>query len=141
MKVLLAFDGTPASERALKRLTELLPGQELDVVVLGVCVRTPEPVVAATEGGVGLWPGPDMQAAEHHLAWACHELATCGITARVLLREGQDTTETVLAAAEELQVDLIVTGCHHKGWLGRLLLGSVSAGLAARASTPLLIVP
>lgn len=46
----------------------------------------------------------------------------------------------IVETAERSRCDLIVMGSHGRGALGRLLLGSVTARVAATCSVPLLIV-
>ena len=48
--------------------------------------------------------------------------------------------EAILRLAEEEQVDLIVMGSHGRGWLGRLLMGSVAENVMRHATCPVLIV-
>jgi nucleotide-binding universal stress UspA family protein len=55
------------------------------------------------------------------------------------LREGR-TMEEIVEQAEELDAGLIVVGSRRMGRLGRLVMGSVSTGLAHRSSRPVLIL-
>ncbi|HEX4145467.1 MAG TPA: universal stress protein [Pirellulales bacterium] len=48
--------------------------------------------------------------------------------------------EAILRLAEEEQADLIVMGSHGRGWLGRLLMGSVAENVMRHATCPVLIV-
>ena len=48
--------------------------------------------------------------------------------------------EMILALAAEEGVDLIVMGSHGRGWLGRLLMGSVAECVMRHATCPVLIV-
>jgi nucleotide-binding universal stress UspA family protein len=48
--------------------------------------------------------------------------------------------EHIVGLAEEEGVDLIVMGSHGRGWLGRLLMGSVAENVMRNASCPVLIV-
>jgi nucleotide-binding universal stress UspA family protein len=57
-----------------------------------------------------------------------------------LLRCG-DPTEEILRTAETLRCDLIVMGTHGRTWLGRLLMGSVAAGVARAAPCAVLTTP
>jgi nucleotide-binding universal stress UspA family protein len=141
MKILLATNGTPSSDRAIARVAELTPSVPREVILLHVRTQAPEPVLVAMEGGLALAPeaeGPDLEA---HLAYACTQLARQGLGTRAMLVRGADPIHRILEIAEEEAVDLIVVGTRHLGALGRLLLGSVSGGLATQARFPLLIVP
>ena len=52
-----------------------------------------------------------------------------------------DPTKAVLALAEQIEPDLIVAGSHGRGFLTRLLLGSVSQNLVRNAKCSVLITP
>jgi nucleotide-binding universal stress UspA family protein len=56
-----------------------------------------------------------------------------------LLREGHPPDE-ILAAAESLGADLIVTGSHGRGRIAQFILGSTADALVRRALCPVLIV-
>jgi nucleotide-binding universal stress UspA family protein len=57
-----------------------------------------------------------------------------------LLRCGNPTQE-ILRAARKLRSDLIVMGTHGRTWLGRLLMGSVTAGVVRAAPCAVLTTP
>lgn len=54
---------------------------------------------------------------------------------------GEHPVETLVAAAEEEAVQLLVAGTHGHGRVRRALIGSVAMGLAQSAPCPVLIVP
>jgi nucleotide-binding universal stress UspA family protein len=62
-----------------------------------------------------------------------------GTVAGAYLREGQ-AVEEIVEQAEEIGAGLIIVGSRGRGRIGRLVLGSVSMGLAHRSSRPVLIV-
>jgi nucleotide-binding universal stress UspA family protein len=57
-----------------------------------------------------------------------------------LLRCGNPIQE-ILRAASKLRSDLIVMGTHGRTWLGRLLVGSVAAGVVRAAPCAVLTIP
>ena len=65
--------------------------------------------------------------------------AVGGAVAGAHLREGHSVAE-ILALADELDAGLVVVGSRGMGPIQRLLLGSVSEGLAHRTTRPLLVV-
>jgi nucleotide-binding universal stress UspA family protein len=123
MKILVATDGQPWSERALKRVADLTPEQRREVLVLAV-----QP------------PGPAIREVDLALARACEILGREGIVPRTLRRQG-DPGEEIAELAGSESVDMIVVGTHQRDALTRAMIGSVSRGLAQRAHIPVLIVP
>jgi nucleotide-binding universal stress UspA family protein len=57
-----------------------------------------------------------------------------------IVREGP-ATDTIARAVAESDADLLVVGSHGRGWVDRLLLGSVTEQLLSRLPTSMLIVP
>lgn len=49
--------------------------------------------------------------------------------------------ETILYAANEMKVDLIVMGSHSKRWLEKILVGSVTEEVLRDSTIPLFIIP
>ena len=64
-----------------------------------------------------------------------------GVTTAVSVLEGRFVAETILAAAERLDVDLVVLGSHGRSGLKRALLGSVAEQVARQSPRPVLITP
>ncbi len=62
-----------------------------------------------------------------------------GTVAEVNLREGR-AVEEIIARADEIGAGLVIVGSRGMGRLGRLVMGSVSTGLAHRSHCPVLIV-
>ena len=62
-----------------------------------------------------------------------------GVAVSFLVWTG-DPGESIVAAAESEEADIILVGAHTRGVLGRLLMGSVSEYVARHASCPVLIV-
>jgi nucleotide-binding universal stress UspA family protein len=63
-----------------------------------------------------------------------------GVDAEYLLWQGSPVEAITEAAASE-GAEMIVVGTHRRSGAGRMLLGSVSDGLARTARVPVLIVP
>ncbi|MDO9614021.1 MAG: universal stress protein, partial [Bacteroidota bacterium] len=49
--------------------------------------------------------------------------------------------ETILYAANEMKVDIIVMGTHSKRWLEKILVGSVTEEVLRDSTIPLFIIP
>jgi nucleotide-binding universal stress UspA family protein len=56
------------------------------------------------------------------------------------LKEGE-FAETILNCARELEADIIVIGSQSKGWIGNIVIGSVTEEVLRHTTIPLLIVP
>jgi nucleotide-binding universal stress UspA family protein len=133
--ILVAYDGSDASERAFRVAVALARAFGGRVRVVSVCELPPSPldalpVVAEDERA---WAGQALaELARSVPASDCavdSELAF-GIPAKVLLDQ-----------AVEHAVDHIVIGRTGKGGIARLLLGSVSRDVAGRAKVGVTLVP
>jgi nucleotide-binding universal stress UspA family protein len=69
-----------------------------------------------------------------------HEASEHGVSTRTSVLEGLSATDTILQAAERLDVDIIALGSHGRSGLTRTLLGSVAEEIARRSTRPVLIV-
>ncbi len=125
-KILLAYDGTPAAERALETAAELARLSGSPVTVVGVVPPVPY--------GSELYPvfveGPDdLRLA---LEGARDTLLARGVDATVREYEG-DPAGTIEHLADVDGADVIVVGSRGRSALRRLFGGSVSAHVAAHA--------
>jgi nucleotide-binding universal stress UspA family protein len=136
-RLLLATDLSAASERAAEEAISLAVESGAQLVVLSVIdsgrlrlpggrmVRRVDQERARIETGV-------QQLVTRALA--------AGVRAAYLVWEG-DPAESILAASEAENVDVIVLGSHRRGLLGRLVLGSTSARVSEQAKRRVVVVP
>ena len=68
------------------------------------------------------------------------EAEKLGITTHVSVIDGGKAAETIMQAAERLNVDAISLGSHGRGGLARALLGSVAEEVVRRSTRPVLVV-
>jgi nucleotide-binding universal stress UspA family protein len=68
------------------------------------------------------------------------EAETLGITTHISVIDGGKPSETIVQAAERLNVDAISLASHGRGGLKRALLGSVAEEVVRRSSRPVLVV-
>jgi len=61
-------------------------------------------------------------------------------TIQTLVKEG-DFGESILKAAMDLHVDIIVMGSHSRNWLDEVLVGSVTEKVLHHTSIPIFIIP
>jgi nucleotide-binding universal stress UspA family protein len=133
-RVLAAVDLSAAARptiEAAERVAELL-GAELRVL----CAIEPLPIIpeapnfdlanhyAVTEDQIAQEVWPLLQASK----------------AEKVIRYGT-AVETLLQEVADWDADLVVVGSHGKGWVDRLLVGSVTERLLNRLPTSLLVVP
>ena len=133
--IVLGYDDTDASKRALARSVQLVKAFGSKLVVTSVApVNTP-----ATARSAG--PDPVDTPAEHaaELAAARRQLEAEGLTAQYVEVVGHPA-ESILSVATEHSADLIVVGTREGGLLERLLGMSVSDSVAHRAHCDVLIV-
>lgn len=135
-RVLLATDLGPASTLATDWAFDLAKRNEATLLIVSVI----DPRELAMPGG-GFRARVD-QVRDRREA-AVQRLAERGRRARVpvsfLVWTG-DPGESIVAAAESEDADIVLVGAHTRGALGRLLIGSVSEYVARHASCPVLIV-
>lgn len=134
-RIVVAYDETEASRRALERAAQL--GRALGARLI---VTSVAPVVT-TAGGRSLGADP-VETGEDHLA----ELAAArayleeqGLTAEYVEAVGHEA-ESILAAARAHEADMIVVGSRELSALQRLLGQSVSDAVAHGAHCDVLIV-
>ena len=129
-RVLVATGGSPWSDAALDHALLLAQTQELEVYVLyvepGRPRQTSAALVATAEG-------------KNILALAEARAVTAGVAYETQLAYGHPA-ETILQTAARQECDLIILGSRGLSGWKRLILGSVSNAVAAKASRPVLIV-
>jgi nucleotide-binding universal stress UspA family protein len=125
MNILLAYNDTEVSNRALERAAQLAKLYEAKLVVTSV---TPVLVGALTENG----PGPELRRAETRL----EEL---GIEADLVEAIGE-IPQAIVEVAESHDVGLIVLGTREPSQVERMLGHSVSESVQRMAHCDVLIV-
>src|SRR5215218_5567458 len=133
-KILLATDGLESSALASRAAVDLAKGGGAELHVVHVWHTVPSPhfdrVIRSGLEDAG------REALEEQIRWI--EDAG-GTVAEARLREGR-AVEEIIAQAEEIGAGLVIVGSRGMGRLGRLVMGSVSTGLAHRSPCPVLIV-
>jgi nucleotide-binding universal stress UspA family protein len=150
--VLIAFDGTPASRKALRAAAELFAPRLAVVVVVWEAGRGFELANLPSLGlDTGLAPLDLRTAAklDQQLYDAARRLAQQGAAlareaglaaeARTVADEG-DVADTLVRVAGELAAQVLVVGAHGHGALSELLLGSTSRAVVKHAPCPVLVV-
>ena len=139
MKLLLAADGSPFTQKALVFLAEhrelLSAGEKL--VVLNV--QPPVPGRVTTMLGSSDVAAYHLEEAAAVLEPARQWLDQHGVPHRSMAVVGHAVDEIIAAAARE-EVDMIVMGTHGHGWLGRAVVGSIAQRVISESDRPVLLV-
>jgi nucleotide-binding universal stress UspA family protein len=144
MRALIATDGSDVAVEAARRGLEVLAAPS---AVVMVCVITSVPGDEA-----GGFEGPVETPEEQEREWAREQVDAEAALERTVaalptsvaverLIETGDEGPTICAVAERERIDVIITGSHGRGWLGRIVhLGSVSEYVMRHAPCPVLVV-
>jgi|SRR6185295_10261652 len=133
--IVVGYDDTDASKRALMRAAEYARAFDAQVVVTSVARLIP-----GTARGVGPVDPTDTPAMhEEQLKQAAAVLSEKGITPELVPATG-DPADAIVRLAEERQADLVVVGTHEPNVVERLFHQSVSRQVAHNVHRDLLIV-
>jgi nucleotide-binding universal stress UspA family protein len=116
-----------------------------DLLVPGGDLHLAHTVAVPIDSGIALppydWMGRYLEEVHGQMEARRQAIATRdGIAVETHVLLGSAVAE-ILRLAEETGADLIAAGSHGRGFMGRLLLGSVSTALVRRAKCSVLVVP
>ncbi|MDY7100337.1 MAG: universal stress protein [Actinomycetota bacterium] len=144
--ILIAVDETEVSVRAMRRATELF-GTGAKYLVMNVAsVPTPWVTAGYAYGTTAVWSPQEQaqllaEAGEASSATVDHAMSEAHMEGAEPLTEVGDAVTAILRSAAEHHADVVVVGSHHKGFMQRLFVGSVSEDLVRSADLPVLVVP
>jgi nucleotide-binding universal stress UspA family protein len=133
--IVVGYDETDSSNRALERAAQLAQAFDARVIVTSVA-----PIL--TSGGRSAGPIDPVDSPDKHrqeLAHAAEFLSERGVKAEYAPAIGEPA-DTIVELAENEGADLIVVGTHEPGVLQRLLGQSVSQSVARQSRRDVLIV-
>ncbi|MBK5219842.1 MAG: universal stress protein [Thermoleophilia bacterium] len=131
--ILVAVDGSPDAEAALRHAAALARDQNARLTLLSVA-----PAAASTAGVGGATPADPL---EFHAKMLREAAASVPDDASVsTLLERGDAADAILATAAKGSHDLIVMGSHGHSRFHRALLGSVSERVLKASETPVLLM-
>ena len=144
-RILVATDGTAHSGRAIRTAARLARSCRTSLTIFHAIPHYRPPYVL--EGMPYAWPGEaeylkstDRQARK--ILASARAIATRnGVAARILQAHGDDTSKAIIAAARRSRAGLIVMASHGRRGFEKLLLGSETQKVLARAQLPVLVVP
>ena len=142
-RILVAFDGSEDSVKAARLACSLAKKYGSKVTVAHVYS-----FASFAYGGATPMPVPDLQPLEEAaktkgLAVLNRGLAVakeCGADAEGELIEAPSIVQALVEYASKEKVDLIVVGTRGMTGFRKLIIGSVSSGLAGHAECPVLVV-
>jgi nucleotide-binding universal stress UspA family protein len=135
--ILVGYDQTEQSDRALERALELAKALDGKLLITSVA---PTMADAGTGRSMGaLDPSDTMADHAAEMANAAEKAKAVGISAE-LVRALGDPAEAIVKAAEVNGADMIVVGARERGWMHRMLDHSVSQDVARNARCDVLIV-
>ena len=150
--IVIGYDGSPASEHALREAGALLAGREALVVVVWEAAVAYE-VTAVPVATLGLTPvALDVRTAlevERALYEGAEHLAEQGVAhARdagfeadgLVVADELSVADTLVRVAAERDAPAIVVGARGRSAISELLLGSTSTGVIRRARRPVVVV-
>lgn len=135
---MLTLDGSDLARAALPHAGALAKAFDAELVLFEATPALHGPAAFGIEGE----RTRDRRAALSDLSDAKDEIQQSGVTDVIVeVREG-DAGETILAAAEELNCDVIVIAGHGRSGFRRAAMGSVAEHVARHSvSAPVFLVP
>ena len=132
-RILVAIDGSPDAEAALRHAATLARDQNARITLLTVA---PPP---ATPIGVGASAPPDLLDFHSRILREATDSIPDDVSVTTRLERG-NAAETILAIAREEDHDLVVMGSHGHSRVHRALLGSVSEKVLKSSAVPVLLM-
>jgi len=142
MKILVAVDDSPHSERAVRFVARMRWPAGSRVIVVNVMTPVLTPPAAGGESGVPLLievTEEQRQQAQSLICRAESELREAGIATESRLPTG-DPRDALLRLVADERADLLVMGSHGRTGFAKLLLGSVSSHAVTHAHCSVLVV-
>jgi nucleotide-binding universal stress UspA family protein len=140
-KILVAVDGSPASEKGLREALRLAGGEGSSLCILHVVDNLPAFAGVAPADWMDLLPAL-RENGRQILAQARATAEKAGVAASAVLREtaGGAAADVIVAEAKKLEAELIVLGTHGRRGMRRLVLGSDSEQVVRTSPVPVLLV-
>ena len=147
MHVLLATDGSELALEAARTAAPLL-NPALKITLLSVITDLPADSGAGGIEGPVYTPEQEEEIRRSEQTHAAKALADTEAALHTALPnatidqrvDSGDPASAICLAAKDLNVDLVVVGSHGKGFISRVVLGSVSEHVVRHSPCPVLVV-
>jgi nucleotide-binding universal stress UspA family protein len=140
-RILLATDGSAASEHAARLAVDLAKAHGAKLTVLYVV--DPYPYLGIGESNP-LGFQAYMSAALQHASEAHNKVMTlaekAGVDCQPRVAEDIAAAAGIIQSAKQVDADLVVVGSHGRTGMARLMLGSVATKVVAESPVPVLVV-
>ena len=143
-RILVATDGSPLSEKAVAHALDLAKMCGSQLVALKVVPRYPRSYM---EGGNAIGATDIKHIEAQWVEQAQAVLNTikatgkaAGVSVKTSVAKSDLVAETIMAAADKQQADLIVMASHGRKGVQRLLLGSETQHVLTHSKVPVLIL-
>lgn len=131
-RILVAYDGSEVSQRALERVTTFMKAADVALVTVARPIYRNPPYTGYAD--------PSDEEEQRKVLFAARDvLESEGITATGFAPVG-DPADEIVKVATAFAADLIVIGARSLGTIGRFVLGSVSTKVMHEAACDVLIV-
>ena len=134
--ILLATDGSAASEPASEQAIDLATQVQARLLVVSVVPSSRTPAETASAGHSDADSRDSMAARAQGIV---QRARAAGANATFLVWEG-DAGDSIVAAADSEDADLIVVGSHGRSGVSRFFIGSVSDYVVRHAHCPVMVV-
>ena len=138
-KVLVATGGSPWSNKAVHYAIDLAKSYNLELVIVHVLTETPPYFIAEAGTALDSMIEGSEEAGRRVIEEAANWAEVAGVPYDAVMVWGR-VSEVICRVAQERDCDLIVVGSRGLTGFKRLMLGSISNAVAAKASCPVLIV-
>ncbi|KAF0182349.1 MAG: hypothetical protein FD164_1188 [Nitrospirae bacterium] len=136
-KILVAHDGSKASDKALKKAIELSISLKSSLTILTV---VPELYLTElTDSDRSKIVESLTRESTDSMEKIRKMLSGKSMDVKTLVRQG-DPAEKILETAQKMKVDLIITGSHGRHGTKKFLIGSVSSKVVDYSKCPVLVV-
>ncbi len=143
-RILVTTDGSALSDKAVQHALSLAKLTDATLIVLRVIPRYPRSYL---EGGatVDIAEIKRIEAqwttqAQAQLSAIKAEGKTLGVTVKTSVAKSDLVAESIIAAADKQDVDLIVMASHGRKGIKRLLLGSETQHVLTHSGRPILVL-